>query len=98
MSDGVMVVEEIDIGLLTEIRKDMGRGRTQSVNKLFQKHLENPSTMSTKTLWSLYLVREAYRKEAAYKRLRLELIERILKQVPHSVKSKVDPKEAAKVA
>lgn len=96
MDNPVDTDEQIDLTILTEIRKDMGRGRTVSVNQLFQKHLENPSTMSAKTLWSLYLIREAYRTEASYRRLRLEVIEKILRHVPMSVKSKVDPKQAAK--
>lgn len=88
--------EQIDHAILTEIRKDMGRGRSLGTNQLFQKHLENPSKMSAKTLWSLYLIREAYRTEASYKRLRLEVIEKVLRHVPMSVKSKVDPKQAVK--
>ncbi len=93
---GSEVQEETDLGLLNEIVKDMGLGRTVNTKKIFHRHMYDPTQMSAKTLWALYLIREEYRKEAAYRRLRLDLIERILKWVPHSVKSKVDPKAAVK--
>jgi len=94
--DGSEVQEEMDPSLLNEIVKDMGLGRTVNTKKIFHRHMYDPTQMTAKTLWALYLVREEYRKEVAYRRLRLDLIERILKWVPHSVKSKVDPKAAVK--